>query len=127
MNEIYDKGVANRNAVMGNEHVARSVAARDEFSAPLTDLAMRYCWGELWSREGLPWKTRSLVCLAILATLDRPAELKAHVGGALRNGATKEEIQEVLLQIVIYCGLPAGSQAFRVAKEYFAEHETPPA
>jgi 4-carboxymuconolactone decarboxylase len=120
--DVFNQGVANRNAVMGETHVARSTAARDEFSAPLTDVAMRFCWGELWSRDGLPWKTRSLVVLGMLAALDRPNEFKAHVGGALRNGATKEEIQEVLLQVVVYCGLPAGSQAFKLAKEYFAEN-----
>jgi len=120
---LYDKGVANRRAVMGESHVSRSTAARTEFSQPLNDLAMRYCWGELWSREGVSWKIRSLVCLALLATQDKRVEFKAHVGGALRNGATMEEIQEVLLQVVIYCGLPTGSQAFRLAKEYLAEAE----
>jgi 4-carboxymuconolactone decarboxylase len=126
MSESFDRGTANRAKVMGEEHVSRSTAARDEFSEPLTDLAMRFCWDELWSREGLPWKTRSFVCLALLAALNRPNEFKAHVGGALRNGATKAEIQEVLLQVVVYCGLPAGSQAFRLAKEYFAEHDAKP-
>lgn len=119
--ELHDKGLSNRRAVMGEGHVSRSTAKRTSFSEPLTDLALRYCWGELWSREGVSWKIRSLVCLALLASQDKPIEFKAHVGGALRNGASREEIQEVLLQVVIYCGLPTGSQAFRLANEALAE------
>jgi 4-carboxymuconolactone decarboxylase len=126
MDDMFEKGVANRKLVLGEGHVARKTSAVDDFSRPLNELGTRYCWGELWSRDGLPWKTRSLINVALLAALNRPNEFKLHVGGALRNGATKEEIQEVLLQIVIYCGLPAGSQAFRLAKEYFAENEAQP-
>lgn len=122
---LYEKGVANRRFVMGETHVASSTAARTSFSQPLNELAMRYCWGELWSRKGVSWKIRSLVCLALLAVQNKPVEFKAHVGGALRNGATHEEIQEVLLQLVIYCGLPTGSQAFRWANEYLAEAQQP--
>jgi 4-carboxymuconolactone decarboxylase len=121
--EVFQRGVANRKKVMGESHVARSSAAVDEFSAPLTDVAMRFCWGELWSREGLDWKVRSLVNIGMMAAMNRPNELKLHVAGALRNGASKEEIREVLMQVVVYCGLPAGSQAFNLAKETFAEME----
>jgi len=121
--DLFEKGVANRKAVMGEQHVARSTAASDEFSEPLTNLAMRYCWGELWSRKGLEWKTRSLVNIGIMAALNRPNEFKLHVAGALRNGASKDEIREVLMQVAVYCGLPAGNQAFRLAKECFAEME----
>jgi 4-carboxymuconolactone decarboxylase len=121
--EVFRRGVANRKKVMGEAHVARSSAAVDEFSAPLTDVAMRFCWGELWSREGLDWKVRSLVNIGMMAAMNRPNELKLHVAGAIRNGATKEEIREVLMQVVVYCGLPAANQAFKLAKETFAELE----
>lgn len=122
--ELRDEGRSNRQAVMGETHVARSAAAGTDFSLPLTDLALRYCWGELWSREGVSWKIRSLVCLALLAAQDKPVEFKGHVAGALRNGATLQEIQEVLLQVVIYCGLPTGAQAFRLAKEALRDIDT---
>jgi 4-carboxymuconolactone decarboxylase len=123
MNEMFEKGLRNRAAVMGQERPAGSAAPGDGFGNAFSDFAMRYCWGELWSREGLPWKTRSLINIALLAAMNRPAEFKLHVGGAINNGATKEEIEEVLMQVVVYCGLPAGSQGLKLAKEFFAESE----
>ncbi len=119
--EMFEKGLTVRKEVLGAKHVEASFAKADEFSMPLMEFVTRYCWGEIWSREGLPRKTRSLLNVAMLAALNRPHELRTHVRGALNNGCTKEEIREVLLQITVYCGVPAGVEAFRVAREAFAE------
>ncbi len=80
-----------------------------------------YCWGAVWGRDGLPKKTRSMLNLAMLSALNRPHELKMHIKGALTNGVTKDEIREVLLQVAIYCGIPAGVDSFRIAREAFNE------
>jgi 4-carboxymuconolactone decarboxylase len=122
--ELFKKGLEIRKSVLGAEFVEKSLAAADEFNMPMQRLTTEYCWGALWGREeGLPKKTRSMLNLAMLAVLNRPHELKMHVGGALRNGLTKAEIREVLLQVAIYGGIPAGVDAFRVAKEAIAEYE----
>lgn len=125
MTERYEKGLAVRRAVLGEEHVDRALASVDEFSRPMAELGVEYCWGSLWTRDGLPLKTRSLINIAMLAALNRPHEFKLHVRGALRNGCSKEEIREALLHVAIYCGIPAGSEAFRSAKEVFAEQPHP--
>ena len=114
---LFDKGLAVRKAVLGDEYVEASIKNADDFNRPLQELVTEYCWGAVWTREGLPRKTRSLLNLAMLATLNRPHELELHLRGALRNGCTKEEIREVLLQAMIYCGAPAGVDAFRTARE----------
>jgi 4-carboxymuconolactone decarboxylase len=114
---LYDKGMAVRREVLGDEYVNKAMAASPDFLKPLQELVTENCWGYIWTREGLPRKTRSLVTLATLAALRATTELKTHVLGALRNGCTKEEIQEVLLQSAVYCGVPAGIEAFRAAKE----------
>ncbi|MEX0961116.1 MAG: carboxymuconolactone decarboxylase family protein [Burkholderiales bacterium] len=120
--ELFEKGLAIRKSVLGKEFVEKSIAAADDFNMPMQRLTTEYCWGAVWGREdGLPKKTRSMLNLAMLCALNRPHELKMHLGGALRNGVTREEIREVLLQVAIYCGIPAGVDAFRVAKETFAE------
>jgi 4-carboxymuconolactone decarboxylase len=122
--ELFKKGLEIRKSVLGAEFVEKSLAAADEFNMPMQRLTTEYCWGALWGREeGLPKKTRSMLNLAMLAVLNRPHELKMHVGGALRNGLTKAEIREVLLQVAIYGGIPAGVDAFRVAKEAITEYE----
>jgi 4-carboxymuconolactone decarboxylase len=89
----------------------------------LQELVTEYCWGAVWGRDGLPKKTRSIINLAMLSALNRPHELKMHVKGALRNGVAREEIREVLLQVGIYCGVPAAVDSFRVAREAIAEFE----
>ena len=89
----------------------------------MQELVTEYCWGAVWGREELPKKTRSLLNLAMLSALNRPHELKIHVKGALRNGLTRTEIREVFLQVAIYCGVPAGVESFRIAREAFAEME----
>ncbi len=113
----YEKGMAVRREVLGNEYVDKAINSATDFNRPLQDLVTENCWGEIWTRQAIPKKIRSLITIAMLAALKAPTELKAHVRGALRNGCAVEEIQEVLLQAVVYCGAPAGIDAFRAAKE----------
>jgi 4-carboxymuconolactone decarboxylase len=120
--DLFNKGLEIRKSVLGKEFVEKSIAAADDFNMPMQRLTTEYCWGAVWGREeGLPKKTRSMLNLAMLCALNRPHELKMHIGGAIRNGVSRDEIREVLLQVAIYCGIPAGVDAFRVAKETFAE------
>jgi 4-carboxymuconolactone decarboxylase len=119
--ELFDKGLAIRKSVIGAEFVDKALASADDFNMPLQELVTEYCWGAVWGREGLEKKTRSLLNIAMLSTLNRPHELKVHVKGAIRNGASKEEIRETLLQVAIYAGVPAAVDSFRVAKEALAE------
>jgi len=120
--DLFEIGLEIRKAVLGKEFVEKSIASADEFNMPMQRLTTEYCWGAVWGREdGLPRKTRSMLNLAMLSALNRPHELKMHLAGALRNGVTREEIREVLLQVAIYCGIPAGVDAFRCAREVFAE------
>ena len=107
----------------GKEFVEKSIAAADDFNRPLQDLVTEYCWGAVWGRDGLPKKTRSIINLAMISALNRPHELKMHVKGALRNEVSKDEIREVLLQVGIYCGVPAAVDSFRVAREAIAEFD----
>jgi 4-carboxymuconolactone decarboxylase len=93
----------------------------DDFNKPMQELTTEYCWGYVWGRDGLDRKTRSLLNLAMISALNRPHELKIHVAGALRNGVTREEIREVFMQVAIYCGVPAGVDSFRTAREVFAQ------
>ena len=120
-NELYDKGLAVRRAVLGKEYVDKAIADADDFTQPLQELVTEYCWGSIWTRPGLPRKTRSLINLAMLTALNRPHEVKLHLRGAMNNGCSKEEIMEVLLQTAIYCGVPAAVDSFRIAKEVFQE------
>jgi 4-carboxymuconolactone decarboxylase len=113
--EKYVQGMAVRREVLGDEYVDKAISS--DFTKPLQDLVTENCWGEIWTRSAIPKKTRSLITIATLAALKAPTELKAHVRGALRNGCTVEEIQEVLLQATVYCGVPAGVDAFRAAKD----------
>ena len=121
--DLYDKGMKIRRAVLGDAYVDKSLAAADEFSRPLQEMATETCWGYIWGRDGLPRRDRSMINLAMIAVLNRPHELKAHVKGALRNGLTKPEIAEIFLQVGCYAGIPAGVDSFRLAKEAFAEYE----
>ncbi len=116
---MFDKGMAVRRSVLGSDHVDRAMASADAFNGPLQELVTEYCWGAVWGREGLPRKTRSMLNLAMLTALNREHEFKLHVRGALRNGVSREEISEVLLQAAIYCGVPAAISAFRQAREVF--------
>ena len=121
--ELFDTGLAVRKAVLGAEFVERALAGADDFTMPLQRLVTEYCWGAVWGRDELPRRTRSMLNLAMLAILNRPNELKAHVRGALRNGVSREEIREVLLQVAIYGGVPAAVDSFRVAREAIAEYD----
>ena len=115
--EKYVQGMTVRREVLGDEYVDKAISSATDFTKPLQDLVTENCWGEIWTRSAIPKKTRSLITIATLAALKAPTELKAHVRGALRNGCTVEEIQEVLLQATVYCGVPAGVEAFRAAKD----------
>jgi 4-carboxymuconolactone decarboxylase len=117
----YEQGMKVRRAVLGDAHVDRSLKNRNEFNEAFQDLITRYAWGEIWSRPGLPRHTRSLITLAIMVALNRSEELRMYVRAALNVGVKREEIQEVLLQTAIYCGVPAANSAFRLAQEVFAE------
>jgi 4-carboxymuconolactone decarboxylase len=121
--ETYERGLEIRKSVLGKEFVEKSIAAADDFNRPLQELVTEYCWGAVWGREGLSKKTRSIINLAMISALNRPHELKMHVKGALRNGLTREEIREVLLQVGIYCGVPAAVDSFRVAREALNEYD----
>jgi 4-carboxymuconolactone decarboxylase len=113
----YERGLATRREVLGADYVDRAIANATEFSAPLQELVTEYCWGAVWTREGIDRRTRSLLNLAMLTALNRPHELAGHVRGAINNGCSEEEIRETLLQAAVYCGLPAALDAFRVAEK----------
>ena len=117
----YDAGLKTRREVLGAEYVDKAIAAQDEFNRPLQELLNTYCWKDVWNRPGLPRKTRSMLNLAMLSALNKPHELKLHLNGALNNGLTKQDIQEVFLQVAIYCGVPAAVESFRIAREVFKE------
>lgn len=119
--ERYERGMAVRREVLGAAYVDRSMAEADEFSRPMQELVTEYCWGEIWTQPELPRKTRSLINIAMISALNRPHELKLHVRGALRNGCSKEEIRAVLMQVAIYCGVPAAIDGLRVAREVLKE------
>ncbi|MFY0681447.1 MAG: carboxymuconolactone decarboxylase family protein [Thalassovita sp.] len=121
--ENFDRGMAMRKQVLSPEHVERSLAASDEFSRPMQELVTEFCWGAVWARPGLSPRDRSLINLSMIAALGRNKELALHTKGALRNGVTTEEIQEVLLQIAVYCGFPAGLDSMSTVKAAIAEYE----
>jgi len=119
----FDAGLQLRKQVLGADYVERSMAGADDFSRPMQELSTEYCWGYVWTRPGLALRDRSLINLAMISALNRPHELKLHVKAALNNGVTREEIREVLLQVAVYCGVPAGIDSVRLAREAFAEIE----
>jgi 4-carboxymuconolactone decarboxylase len=109
-------GMRTRREVLGDAHVDRAVAGTTEFTAPFQDFITRYAWGEVWNRPGLSRPERSMITLAMLATLGRDEELAMHVRAARRNGLTQAQIAEVLLQVAVYAGVPAANRAFAVAR-----------
>jgi 4-carboxymuconolactone decarboxylase len=117
----YEQGTKVRREVLGDAHVDRTLQNRNEFNETFQDLITRYAWGEIWSRPGLPRKTRSMITLAMLVALNRGDEFRMHMRGAIKNGVTREEIREILLQAAIYCGVPAANSAFRAAEEVLGE------
>lgn len=116
-----DAGTEVRREVLGAEHVERSMESATAFGRPIQELVTEYCWGAVWARPGLDRRTRSLINLAMLTALNRRHELTIHVRGALNNGVTPEEILETLLQATVYCGVPAGMDAFRTAEAVLSE------
>jgi len=125
--DMHQKGLSIRQEIFGADVVERRMAAAGEFGAPLQKLINQYAYGEVWGREAIPRKMRSLLALAMTCALNRPNELRIHLRGALKNGCTKDEIREVLLQVAIYCGIPASLEAHNMAMEIFAEASGAPA
>ncbi len=117
----FDKGLKTRREVLGADYVDKAIAGADDFNRPLQELITEYAWNGIWNRPGLDRKTRSLLNLAMLTALNRPHELRLHLRGALNNGVTRDEMQEVFLQTAIYCGVPASMDSFRLARELFKE------
>jgi 4-carboxymuconolactone decarboxylase len=122
-NPQFKKGLTVRREVLGAEYVDKSVQQVDDFMKPMQKMTTEWCWGEIWTRPLLDRKTRSIINLAMLSALNRPNEIRLHVRGALNNGLSIAEIQEVLLQVCIYCGVPAALDSFKVAKEVIDQVE----
>lgn len=120
-NETFDKGLQMRRDVLGAEYVDGSMARADEFMMAFQQITTEWCWGYTWNRPGLELKTRSMLNLAMLTALGKTAELRLHVKGALNNGVTVEEIRETLIHATVYCGIPAGLDAFKAAHEVLAD------
>jgi len=121
--KTFDRGREIRSAVLGKEHVDRAFQEANEFDLPLQELVTEYCWGAIWGREELSRKTRSIINIAMISALNRPQQLKGHIKGALANGVSPVEIREVLLQVAVYCGMPAGMDSFRIAREVLEEEK----
>ena len=119
--ERHESGLKTRREVLGAGYVDKSTAAVDDFNREFTELLNTYCWNDIWNRPGLDRKTRSMLNLAMLSALGKEHELKLHLNGSLNNGLSKDQIKEVLLQVAIYCGVPAAVVAFRCAREVFKE------
>ncbi len=115
--DLFKKGLAVRREVLGKDYVDGSLAKADDFMMAFQEITTEWCWGYAWTRPGLEKKSRSMINLAMLTALGKPSELKLHVKGALANGLTVEEIKEILLHATVYCGIPAGLEAFKAAHE----------
>jgi 4-carboxymuconolactone decarboxylase len=118
-----EQGMRVRRAILGKQHVDRAVASTTEFNADFQDFITRVAWGDIWSRPGLPPKTRRLLTIALMVALNRTDEFRMHVGGALNDGVTPDEIKEILLHCAIYCGVPAANSAFHIASELLADDD----
>ncbi|CAH2774560.1 MAG: 4-carboxymuconolactone decarboxylase (EC [uncultured Paraburkholderia sp.] len=119
----YEAGLGMRRAVLGSAHVDRSLTNRNELTEEIQNFITRYAWGEIWTRDGLPRHTRSLLTIAMTVALNRSEELALHLRAAKNNGVTREHIKEVLLQSVIYCGVPAANSAFHLVDKLFREDD----
>ena len=124
--ELYETGMKIRREVLGDEYVDRATKNVDDFNRDFQRLVTEYCWGGAWGREGLSRQQRSLNNLCLLAALNRAAEFELHLRGALRNGCSLDEIRETLIQIAVYAGIPAGVEAFRIARKVLAEEGAAP-
>jgi len=118
---LFERGLKVRREVLGADYVDKSLGSADAFQQHFQEYVTKHCWGAVWTRPGLPRKTRSMLNLAMLAALGRSNELKLHMRGAVTNGVSKEEMAEIFLQVGVYCGAPAALDCFKVAKEVFAE------
>jgi 4-carboxymuconolactone decarboxylase len=125
VSDLFEQGLAARKRVLGAEHVERALGGASDFDRGFQELVTAYCWGTVWSQPALSDKQRSLQNLCLLAALNRQHEFELHLTGALRNGCTSDEIRETLVQITVYAGVPAGVEAFRIAKRVLAEWEPP--
>ncbi|WP_144629378.1 4-carboxymuconolactone decarboxylase [Arthrobacter woluwensis] len=123
--EIHDAGMAVRREVLGDAHVDRANAAKNEFTEDFQDMITRIAWGGIWTRPGLSRQMRSAVTLTAMVAHGHWEEFAMHVRAALRNGLTREEIKEILLQTAIYCGVPSANTAFKTAQQVFAEMDQP--
>lgn len=121
--KVQETGLRMRKEVLGAEHVEKSLANADEYSRRMQELVTQYCWGEVWGDDTLDKRTRSLINLTMLSALGRTHEIKLHTKGAINNGVTVQEIQAALIQVMIYCGVPAGMEAFRATAEVLKELE----
>lgn len=119
--ERFEAGLKTRREVLGDAYVNASVNKATDYNWPMQQLVTEYCWGDVWNREGLGRRERSILNLGMISALGRSHELRLHVRGAINNGLTKEEIREIMLQVAIYCGVPAGIDSFRTAQEVFDE------
>ena len=119
----YEAGMGVRRAVLGDAHVDRSLVNRTEVTEEFQNFITRYAWGEIWTREGLPRHTRSLLTIAMMVALNRSEELALHLRAARNNGVTREQVKEVLLQTAVYCGVPAANSAFHLADKVFKEQD----
>jgi 4-carboxymuconolactone decarboxylase len=119
--EMYARGLRRRKEMFGEAEVEKRMAASGEFGAPLQNIINAYVYGDVWERDGLADDIRSLVMLGITAASNRPAEFRVHAGGALANGCTKQQVQDVLLLVAMYCGVPAAIETNRIAAEIFGE------
>ncbi len=119
--ERFERGLAKRRRVLGADYVDQSIRNADDFNRPLQELVTEYCWGNVWQRDGLSDRDRSMINLAMITALNRPHELRLHVRGAINNGMSVEEIREVLMQTAVYCGVPAAIDAFRQARDVLSE------
>lgn len=118
---LFDRGLKIRKEVLGEDYVNKSIAGADDFTRTMAEWSTEFCWGALWSRPGLDRRSRSIANLSMISALNRPNELKLHVKAAVKNGVSRDEIKEVLLQVAVYCGVPAGIDSFRIAREAFKE------
>ncbi len=122
--ELYEKGMKIRREVLGDEYVDRALTGIDDFNREFQQMVTEHAWGGIWARPGLAKKQRSLINLAMLAALNRSEEFELHFRGALKNGCTLDELKETLLQIAVYCGMPAGVAAFRIARKVLEERKS---
>jgi 4-carboxymuconolactone decarboxylase len=118
---LFDRGLKVRKEVLGEDYVNKSIAGADEFTRTMAEWSTEFCWGALWTRPGLDRRSRSIANLAMISALNRPNELKLHVKAAVKNGVSVDEIKEVLLQVAVYCGIPAGIDSFRIARDALKE------